>query len=263
MSTPNTVKQLVKDITSLSNSLSDAVPRGSKDDKIWFVMNTKEGDVPPHETFNRRFDALFGEDCRDPGGRLHHIRQGKLGMGLVVSYLLKINWTNFPLDLVELKLERLIAELKHLQRVDVPRPVRTLNPTAKLKDAANSETPQLSFQRKAVLDFHSRQTDKNDPPTSSTVAGDPNAPSSASAVPTPPNKRNITSVADHNSDGDDGIVDQPARFKKKYATTTTSQAKRIHAISATVDDVDMTDTEGDLRDKGIVFLNDDVHRLVF
>ncbi|KAI9507661.1 hypothetical protein F5148DRAFT_1306963 [Russula earlei] len=253
MSTPNTVKQLVKDISSLSNSLSDAVPRGSKDDKIWFVMNTKEGDVPPHETFNRRFDALFGEDCRDPGGRLHHIRQGKLGMGLVVSYLLKINWTNFPLDLVELKLERLIAELKHLQRVDVPRPVRTLNPTAKLKDAANSETPQLSFQRKAVLDFHSRQNRQERPAYFF----------NASAVPTPPNKHNITSVADHNSDGDDGIVDQPARFKKKYATTTTSQAKRIHAISATVDDVDMTDTEGDLRDKGIVFLNDDVHRLVF
>jgi len=71
----------------------------------------------PHETFNRRFDALFGEDCRDPHGRLHHVCQGKLGMGLIVLYLSKINWDSFPLDLVELKLQRLITELKYLQCV--------------------------------------------------------------------------------------------------------------------------------------------------
>lgn len=111
-----TTKQLVKKISALSSSLSDAVPKGSKTDKIWSVMNTEEGDSP-HETFNRRFDALFGEDCRDSHGRLHHVRQGKLGMGLVVSSLSKVDWTNFPLDLVELKLQRLIAELQHLQCV--------------------------------------------------------------------------------------------------------------------------------------------------
>jgi hypothetical protein len=115
MSTPKTIKQLVKEITALSSSLSDAVPKGSKDDKIWSVMNTKEGDIP-HETFNCRFDALFGEDCCDSGGRLHYVRQGKLGMGLVTSYLSKINWIkDFPLDLVELKLQRLVDELKHIQ----------------------------------------------------------------------------------------------------------------------------------------------------
>ena len=111
-----TIRQLVKEISVLSLSLSDAVPKGSKDDKIWSVMNTEECDTP-HETFNRRFDALFAEDCRDSDGRLHHVRQGKLGMGLVVPYLLKINWASFPLDLVELKLQRLITELKHLQYV--------------------------------------------------------------------------------------------------------------------------------------------------
>lgn len=117
MSVLETVKSLVKEITTLANSLSDAVLKGTKDDKIWSVMNTTEGDIP-HETFNRRFDALFGEDCRDIGGRLQHVRQGKLGMGLVTSYLSKINWTqNFPLDLVELKLQRLVTELKHLQCV--------------------------------------------------------------------------------------------------------------------------------------------------
>jgi len=90
MSTPAaTIRQLVKEISTLSNSLSDSVPKGLKDDKIWSVMNTEERDTP-HETFNRRFDAMFAEDCRDSDGRLHHVRQGKLGMGLVVSYLLKI-----------------------------------------------------------------------------------------------------------------------------------------------------------------------------
>jgi hypothetical protein len=80
-------------------------------------MNTEERDTP-HETFNRRFDAMFSEDCRDSDGHLHYVRQGKLGMGLVVSYLSKINWaTGFPLDLVELKLQRLVTELKSLQYV--------------------------------------------------------------------------------------------------------------------------------------------------
>jgi hypothetical protein len=116
MSTLATVKQLVKEIGTLSNSLADSVPKGSKDDKIWSVMHTEECDTP-HETFNRRFDVLFAEDSRDSNGRLHYIRGGKLGMGLVVLYLSKLNWVGFPLDLVELKLQRLLTELKYLQYV--------------------------------------------------------------------------------------------------------------------------------------------------
>ncbi|KAI0264289.1 hypothetical protein BGY98DRAFT_939981 [Russula aff. rugulosa BPL654] len=153
-------------------------------------MNSMERDTP-HETFNGQFDALFGEGCRDSHGRLHYVHQGKLGMGLVVSYLSKLDWTSFPLDIVELKLQCLIAELQHLQRMD-------------LKDTANTETPQLSFQRKAVQDFHSRQADENDPPLSSVGVG-PNTPSSASTVPT----CSITSVADSDGDDEDGIICQP------------------------------------------------------
>jgi hypothetical protein len=115
--TAATIRLLVREINTLSSSLSDSVPKGLKDDKIWSVMNTEELDTP-HETFNRRFDAMFAEDCRDSDGRLHYVRQGKLGMNLVVSYLSKINWiTGFPLDLVEIKLQRLITELKILQYV--------------------------------------------------------------------------------------------------------------------------------------------------
>jgi hypothetical protein len=37
-------------------------------------------------------------------------------MGVIVSYLLKVNWAvDFPLDLVEIKLQCLIMELKLLQ----------------------------------------------------------------------------------------------------------------------------------------------------
>ena len=112
------IKLLVKEIGSLSTSLADSVLKGTKDDKIWSVLNKEERDTP-HETFNSRFDALFAEDCRDSNGRLHHIRQGKLSMGLVVSYISKINWADFPLDLVELKLQRLVTELKSLQYVSI------------------------------------------------------------------------------------------------------------------------------------------------
>ena len=103
-----TIRLIIKEISTLSTSLLDSVPKGTKDDKIWSVMNSDKLETP-HETFNQQFDAMFAEDCRDSVGHLHYVRQGKLGMGLVVSYLSKINWTTgFPLDLVELKLQRLI-----------------------------------------------------------------------------------------------------------------------------------------------------------
>ena len=37
------------------------------------------------------------------------------------------------------------------------RPVRERTLASKLKDASNSSTPELSFQHKAVQDFHARQ----------------------------------------------------------------------------------------------------------
>jgi hypothetical protein len=69
----------------------------------------------PFETFNKRFDALFAEDCHNSDGRLDEIRQGKSGMGMVCSYLKKTNWSEgFPLDLVQIKLQRLSVELRFL-----------------------------------------------------------------------------------------------------------------------------------------------------
>ena len=117
MSTVAAIRLLVKEINSLSSSLSDLVPKGSKDDKIWSVMNTDECNTP-HETFNQQFDVMFGEDCHDSDGHLCHVHQGKFGMGLIVSYLSKINWSiGFPLDLVHLKLQHLVTELKIVQYI--------------------------------------------------------------------------------------------------------------------------------------------------
>ena len=78
-------------------------------------MNSAEGENA-HETFNRRFDAMFGEDCHNSTGHLQHIHRGRLGMGLVCSYLGKLDWAaDFPLDLVKIKLQRLVTELNVLQ----------------------------------------------------------------------------------------------------------------------------------------------------
>jgi hypothetical protein len=108
------IKLLVKDITTLSNVLPPSIPQSTKSDKIWNVMKVEERDTA-HETFNMRFDAMFGEDCRDSGGRLHHISRGKFGIGCICSYLAKIDWSDhFPLDLVEIKLQHIITELRYI-----------------------------------------------------------------------------------------------------------------------------------------------------
>lgn len=87
--------------------------------------------------------------------------------------------------------------------MDVPRPARSLNPAAKLKDAANTEAPQLSFQRKAVQDFYSRHANRiDDPAAASATALDLTVPSPAGVHPTPQNKRDVSLLSE--GDGDSG-----------------------------------------------------------
>jgi hypothetical protein len=45
------------------------------------------------------------------------------------------------------------------------RPVRRAVPTSKLTDANNLEKPELSFQRRAVHDFQTRQVQEYRPPS--------------------------------------------------------------------------------------------------
>jgi hypothetical protein len=76
-------------------------------------MTSDEGE-DTWQTFNKRFDALFAEDCRDGQGRLHHIRCGEFGMDKVVQYLSTLDINLLPFDLVAKKLDRLEAELEIL-----------------------------------------------------------------------------------------------------------------------------------------------------
>lgn len=97
-------------------------------------------------------------------------------MGLICSYLLKCNWADgFPLDIVEIKLQWLCAELKYLWYVAITAihllvsdlyssdlevdstiqkwPFHCTAPTSKLTDANNAAQPELSYQHQAVQAF--------------------------------------------------------------------------------------------------------------
>jgi hypothetical protein len=105
MPTVAKIQSLITNIITLSNNVPASVALGTKEDKIWTVLNAAEGDTA-HEMFNKCFDAMFGEDCQNSAGCLQYICQGKLGLGLVCSYLSSIDWTdNFLLDIVEIKLQ--------------------------------------------------------------------------------------------------------------------------------------------------------------
>jgi hypothetical protein len=213
------IKTLVATIVTLSNSLPKSVPNGSMNNKIWAVMHTDEGDTT-FETFNRHFDALFGEDCRNSDGWLHHIRQEKNGLGLICTYLNNIDWSsNIPLDLVEIKLVRLSVELKHLAESHASpvsaRPSRQRNPTFKLRDTDNAEKAELSFQRKAVEEYHMRQP-----------VHEPDTPHVIQPQPLPPFSP-LNSLALSPSANSTAIPDPP---------TIVPQRKR--SIAATIEEVD-------------------------
>lgn len=110
--------QLVNTISVLVKQLPPTVPEATREDKIQRVMTgpIPRGE-PHHEMFNRRFDALFGEDCRDEDGRLLHVKRGRSGMMLVSTYLNRIIDTDDmkkQAAVVIIKLERLKNELEYL-----------------------------------------------------------------------------------------------------------------------------------------------------
>ena len=187
MFTADEAVRLVKTITTLSQALPPSVLKATTNNKIWQVMHGAEGESP-FQTFNQCFDALFVEDCRDSEGNLQHIRQGKSGMGLVCTYLRKLNWSQgFPLDLVEIKLKRLTTELNNImyvsytfvttrrtdtnsgRNVDEPKSTCQTNLASKLRDANNTHQPELSFQRKAVKNLQAAQGPPPSPPPPETL----------------------------------------------------------------------------------------------
>ena len=112
------IQTLITNIITLSKGLPQSIPVATKEDKIYTVMSSPEGE-DEWQTFNRRFDAMFGEDCRDKEGRLHHIRRGLHGMAKVSAYLEKLDVVSMPLELMALKLVRLNKEIVHLVCVKV------------------------------------------------------------------------------------------------------------------------------------------------
>ncbi|KAH9024612.1 hypothetical protein EDB85DRAFT_1894233 [Lactarius pseudohatsudake] len=108
---PEDIKSSISCIAVLCTEIPKSVPIGNKRSKIHLVMTGNKGEDAWH-TFNKRFDVLFAEDCRDGQGRLHHIRRGEFGMDLVVQYLSALDLGSLPLDLVAKKLDRLEAELE-------------------------------------------------------------------------------------------------------------------------------------------------------
>jgi hypothetical protein len=103
MGPPENTRALINNIISLTRTLPTSVPLATNADKIFAVMNSPEGESTWH-IFNKHFDALFGEDCCDFTGQLHHICHGRLGMDKVCNYLSTLDVGSVPLDLATIKL---------------------------------------------------------------------------------------------------------------------------------------------------------------
>ncbi len=117
--TASDVARTVDEIMKIVPQLPDTVPIGVEDGKLYQTLTKVHGENQWH-TFNRRFDILFGEDCRDPNGRLLNMSRGKYGLDLVCEYLhWLLAWAAstaaaLPWDAMHIKLERLLEELRSL-----------------------------------------------------------------------------------------------------------------------------------------------------
>ena len=79
---------IVDAITQLTKKLPSSVPKRKRDGKLYWVMtNDNYQEETPWETFNKRFDATFGEDCWNAEGHLENVCRGWFGMDIVTKYL--------------------------------------------------------------------------------------------------------------------------------------------------------------------------------
>ncbi|KAJ6522529.1 hypothetical protein DFH09DRAFT_1097114 [Mycena vulgaris] len=117
------ILDLIKKMKKPTAQFPEAIPLASDADDIVRVITTIHGiDNSVRGTFNRRFDILFGEDCRDDDGRLKNIRRGDVEMPCVLNYLESIHWESaeIPLDLAGIKLKRIVDELELLCTENAP-----------------------------------------------------------------------------------------------------------------------------------------------
>ncbi len=116
------VARTVDEINQLVPRLPKNIPMGEESGKLYQTMLTVRGENE-WATFNRRFDILFGEDCRDANGRLLNVSWGAYGLDIICKYL---HWllalaasesndmVSLPWDAMQIKLERLRDELQRL-----------------------------------------------------------------------------------------------------------------------------------------------------
>lgn len=105
---------MISQLKTLAEGLPTSIPLAKKGDKIEHVLANATGDDAFH-TFNRRYDALFGLDCRRHG-RMIYVHRGERGMLAYCRYLESIDLSDksLQLSLMELRLSTLIAELQLL-----------------------------------------------------------------------------------------------------------------------------------------------------
>jgi hypothetical protein len=156
-----------------------------------------------------------------------------------------------------------------IRQADVPWPVHSPNLAVKLKDTANTSAPELSFQHKAVEEFHSHQAQvlqpaENDcPPPCALLTPDSQLqlPPLAGKVSTSQNKCSISSITNNDSDAGDNqpkpcTSSSHLSYFPTYSTINT--AKKRHATmlssqSITIDDLDFEVTDNNIHANGMTF----------
>lgn len=114
------VKKLALLIDKGKKTLPTTLPLAPKDSQIVKVFARIPVPKDPREhweVFDRRFNALFGEDTRDKAtGRLPNLLRGKHGLDLVVLYIHDmITAGSLQWDSAKPKLERILKEMTELK----------------------------------------------------------------------------------------------------------------------------------------------------
>ncbi|KAF7305351.1 hypothetical protein HMN09_00787000 [Mycena chlorophos] len=134
------IKRIETSTERLPTTISEAL-RGGEIQRVLTEVEGPDGDVA--STFNRRFDILYGEDCRDGQGRLANVQRGDFRLRLVVQYLKSIAWESGAvlIDIASVKLERLAKELDLLcpsNPVPATKPVTSKASASEASQAAAS-----------------------------------------------------------------------------------------------------------------------------
>ncbi|KAI9449909.1 hypothetical protein F5148DRAFT_1152987 [Russula earlei] len=138
-----TVEDQLKHLKALVSSLPSSVPSATEDGRIATVFNNiPESEDPDDQwpVFNRRMDALFGEDLRENGGLLN-VKRGPFGMDMVVQYAANaVRAGNLLWEPTKIKLDRLLTEVRYLSEHTNPKTKLTLTiPALKRRTSAVEE----------------------------------------------------------------------------------------------------------------------------